>query len=73
MVLRGKLIVFEEPVELLEMPPMEGDYRLRLQDGLVQLEFITLRQGPQKASQSFDLATLLEDLQEREFIQELCA
>lgn len=61
-VLRCELVVFEEAVQLLKVAPVEGDHCLRLQHGLVQLQLITLGQGPQEASQSLDLATLLQYL-----------
>lgn len=61
-VLRCKLVVLQEAVEFLEVAPVEGDHCLRLQHGFVQLQFITLGQGPQEATQSLDLAALLQHL-----------
>lgn len=62
MILWCKLVVFQETVELLKVSPVEGDHCLCLEHGLVELQFITLGQGPQEASQSLDLATLLQHL-----------
>ena len=61
-VLGRELVVLQQPVQLLEVAPVEGDDRLRLQHGLVQLQLITLGQRPQEASQPLDLAALLEHL-----------
>lgn len=64
MILRCELMVFEEAVELLKVASVESHDSLSLQHWLVELQFITLWQGPEKPSQSFDLSTLLQDLWE---------
>lgn len=52
-------MILEQPVQLLVLTTMECDDRLGLQHRLVQLQFITLRQRPEEAAQSFDVARLL--------------
>lgn len=62
MILGREMMMLEQPVQLLVLATMECDDRLGLQHRFVQLQFITLWQRPEEATQSFDVARLLQNL-----------
>lgn len=61
-ILGREVVMLEQAVQLLVLAAMECNDRLGLQHGLVQLQLITLWQGPEEAAQSLDIARLLKNL-----------
>lgn len=62
MIVRRELMVFEQSIQFLEVAPVKGNHGFGLENGLVQLQFITLRQRPEEATQPLDVASLLQYL-----------
>lgn len=62
MVVRGELIVLQQPVQFLEVAAVERDDRLRLEHALVLVQLIAAGQRPQEPAQALDVAGLLEHL-----------
>ena len=60
-VVRRERVTFDELVELLEVAPVESDHGLRLDHALVPVQVFAGGQRPQEASQSVDVAAVLQD------------
>lgn len=62
MIVRAECVALQDPVELLELAPMEGDDRLGFKHALVPVQPGARRQGPEKSAEPLHGACLLENL-----------
>ena len=58
-------MTLKDPVQLLEVSPMEGNDRLGFQDAFMAMQPSARRQGPQKSAEPLHGACLLENLDRR--------
>ena len=65
MIVRTERMTLKDPVQLLEVSPMEGNDRLGFQDAFVAMQPSARRQGPQKPAEPLHGACLLENLDRR--------
>lgn len=65
MIVRTECMTLKNPVQFLEVAPMEGDNRLSFQHTLVTMQPSARRQGPQKPAKPLHRACLLENLDRR--------
>lgn len=65
MIVRTERVALKDPVQFLEVAPMEGDDRLGFQHALVSVQPSARRQGPQKPAEPLHGACLLEYLDRR--------
>jgi len=54
MIVRTESVALQDPVELLELAPMEGDDRLGLEHALVPVQPGTRRQRPEESAEPLD-------------------
>lgn len=64
-IVRAERVALEDPVQFLEVAPMEGDDRLRFQHALVPVQPGASWQGPQEPAEPLHGACLLENLDRR--------
>lgn len=65
MIVRTECMTLKNPVQFLEMAPMEGDNRLSFQHTLVTVQPSARWQGPQEPAKPLHRACLLENLDRR--------
>lgn len=61
-IVRGELVALQQPVQLLEIAPVERNDRFGLQHALVLVQLVATGQRPQEPAQALDVARLLEHL-----------
>lgn len=62
MVVRRELVALENLVKLSEISPVKSDDGFCFQHAFILVEMFAGRQGPQKASEAFNVTSLLKDL-----------